>query len=98
MVLFLAYGLNDIKAASGDAQLFGAAYRRVLEELKESLPDTKIYVNSILPVTKEVVEEDGLYGNIPDYNRKLMDTEDGIHMASEYYGEWVNHMAEAAEL
>ena len=118
-VLFLAYGLNDIKAASGDAQLFGAAYRRVLEELKESLPDTKIYVNSILPVTKEVVEEDGLYGNIPDYNRKLMEiceeegvtfldngslvkdeyyTEDGIHMASEYYGEWVNHMAEAAEL
>ncbi len=118
-VLFLAYGLNDIKAASGDAQLFGAAYRRVLEELKESLPDTKIYVNSILPVTKEAVEEDGLYGNIPDYNRKLMEiceeegvtfidngslvkdeyyTEDGIHMASEYYGEWVNHMAEAAEL
>ena len=91
----------------------------MLEELKESLPDTKIYVNSILPVTKEVVEEDGLYGNIPDYNRKLMEiceeegvtfldngslvkdeyyTEDGIHMASEYYGEWVNHMAEAAEL
>ena len=25
-------------------------------------------------------------------------TEDGIHLASDYYGEWVNHMAEAAEL
>ena len=25
-------------------------------------------------------------------------TEDGIHMTSDYYGEWVNHMAEAAGL
>ena len=25
-------------------------------------------------------------------------TEDGIHMTSDYYGEWVNHMAEAAKL
>ncbi len=118
-VLFLAYGLNDIKAASGDAEIFGAAYRRVLDELKEKLPDTKIYVNSILPVKQEVIEEDELYGNIPAYNRKLMElceeegvnfidneslikdeyyTEDGIHLASDYYGEWVNHMAEAAEL
>lgn len=118
-VLFLAYGLNDIKAASGDAEIFEIAYRRVLDELKEKLPDTKIYVNSILPVTQEVVDEDELYGSISDYNKKLMElceeegvtfidngslvkdeyyTEDGIHMTSDYYGEWVNHMAEAAEL
>ena len=118
-VLFLAYGKNDIKAASGDAEIFGAAYRRVLKELKEKLPDTKIYVNSILPVTQEVIDEDELYRNIPEYNRKLMElceeegvtfidnkslvkdeyyTEDGIHMTSDYYGEWVNHMAEATKL
>ena len=110
---------RDIKAASGDAGIFVIAYRRVLDELKEKLPDTKIYVNSILPVTQEVIDEDELYENISDYNKKLMElceeegvtfidngslvkdeyyTEDGIHMTSDYYGEWVNHMAEAAEL
>ena len=118
-VLFLAYGLNDIKAASGDAGIFISAYRHVIDELKEKLPDTKIYVNSILPVTQEVVDENELYGNISKYNKKLMElceeegvtfidngslvkdeyyTEDGIHMTSDYYGEWVNHMAEVAEL
>lgn len=118
-VLFLSYGLKDIEAASGDAKVFTIAYRRVLEELKEKLPETEIYVNSILPVTQEVIDEDGLYGNIPQFNKELSQlceeegvtfidngglvkdeyyTEDGIHMTAEYYTEWVNHMAEAAEL
>ncbi len=118
-VLFLSYGLKDIEAASGDAGIFVIAYRRVLEELKEKLPETRIYVNSILPVTQEVIDEDELYGNIPQFNEELSElceeegvtfidngslvkdeyyTEDGIHMAAEYYAEWVNHMAEAAEL
>lgn len=118
-VLFLSYGQKDIEAASGDAGIFKIAYRRVLEELKEKLPETRIYVNSILPVTQEVIDEDELYGNSPQFNTELLElceeegvtfidngslvkdeyyTEDGIHMTADYYVEWVNHMAEAAEL
>ena len=118
-VLFLAYGMNDIKAARGNAKAFAKAYKAVLERLKESLPDTRIYVNSILPVRQSVIDENEWYGNIGEYNKKLealcekedvtfIDngslvkeeyyTEDGIHMQPDYYTEWVNHMAEVADL
>lgn len=118
-MLFLAYGMNDIKAARGNAKAFAKAYKAVLERLKESLPDTRIYVNSILPVRQSVIDENEWYGNIGEYNKKLealcekedvtfIDngslvkeeyyTEDGIHMQPDYYTEWVNHMAEVADL
>ncbi len=118
-VLFLCYGLKDVEAASGNAQVFAMAYKNVLDTLKSSLPETRIYVNSVLPVSQAVIDENELYGSIPDYNEELeklcqeeevtfIDNsslvkdeyymEDGIHMTSEYYTEWVNHMAEAAEL
>ncbi len=118
-VLFLSYGLNDIEAASGDADVFIKAYRKVLDQLKEQLPDTKIYINSILPVRKTVVEEDEQYEMIPQYNKELMALceeeqivfidntsfvkdedyqEDGIHVTEDYYTDWVDRMAETAEL
>lgn len=118
-VLFLCYGLQDVEAASGNAEIFAMAYKDVLSTLKEKLPETRIYVNSILPVRQDVIEENEQYDCILEYNKKLEELcgeegvtfidnsslvkdeyyqEDGIHMTSEYYTEWVNQMAEIAEL
>lgn len=70
-VLFLSYGINDIEASSGSASVFADAYRSVLDKLKEELPDTKLCVNSILPVKQSAIDENPLYGSISRYNQEL---------------------------
>ena len=118
-VLFLSYGMNDVGAQNGDADGFIKAYRPVIRDLKKSLPDTKIYVNSILPAAQTAIDQNSVYAEIPKFNQKLKklcekekvtfidNTDlvkqeyyagDGIHMSTGYYKEWVNHMAEVAEL
>ena len=118
-VLFLSYGMNDVGAQNGEADGFIKAYRPVIRDLKKSLPDTKIYVNSILPTAQIAIDQNSVYAKIPEFNQKLKklcekekvtfidNTElvkqeyyagDGIHMSTGYYKEWVNHMAEVAEL
>lgn len=100
-VLFLAYGMNDVEATRGNAKAFAKAYKAVLERLKESLPDTRIYVNSILPVKQSVIDENEWYGNIDQYNEKLealCEKEDvtfidnGSLVKEEYYTEDGIHM------
>ena len=118
-VLFLSYGMNDVGAQNGDADGFIKAYRPLIRDLKKSLPDTKIYVNSILPAAQTAIDQNSVYAEIPKFNQKLKklcekekvtfidNTDlvkqeyyagDGIHMSTGYYKEWVNHMAEVAEL
>lgn len=118
-VLFLSYGMNDVGAQNGDADGFVKAYKPVIKELKKSLPDTKIYVNSILPAAQTAIDQNSVYAKIPEFNQKLKKlcekenvtfidntdlvkqeyyANDGIHMSTSYYKEWVNHMAEVAEL
>ncbi len=70
-VLFLSYGINDIVASSGSASVFTEAYREILDKLKEELPETKLCVNSILPVRQPVIDKNPLYGNISRYNQEL---------------------------
>ena len=69
--LFLAIGTNDLKAARGNADTFEEDYRSVLQEIEKALPDTEIYINSILPVQSKVIEENSDYGNIPEFNERL---------------------------
>ena len=118
-VLFLSYGMNDVGAQNGDADGFIKAYRPVIRDLKKSLPDTKIYVNSVLPAAQTAIEQNAVYAKIPEFNQKLKKlcekekvifidntdlvkqeyyADDGIHMSTGYYKEWVNHMAEVAQL
>ena len=70
-VLFLSYGMNDVGAQNGDADGFIKAYRPVIRDLKKSLPDTKIYVNSILPTAQIAIDQNSVYAKIPEFNQKL---------------------------
>ncbi len=103
-VLFLAYGMNDVEAVRGDADAFQDNYRPIIEDLKKSLPDTKIYINSILPAAQSAIDRNEWYGNIPEFNQKLkelcekervtfIDNTDLVK--SEYYADDGIHMAPA---
>lgn len=70
-VLFLVLGVNDAAMEGGNADAFGEDYKAFLEQVKGTLPDTKIYVNSILPVQAQAIEEASGLARIPEYNGKL---------------------------
>ena len=100
--LFLAYGMNDMKVT--DQESFLAAYRGILEDLKQSLPDTDIYVNCILPVRQQTAETELAYANISQYNEGLKSLCEGLKVTfidnadlvkEEYYADDGIHMAPA---
>lgn len=69
--IFLSYGMNDLEALNGDAKKFAEAYKPVIEELKKALPDTKIYVNCVLPTTQGAIKSKPVYAKVPEYNKEL---------------------------
>ena len=62
---------KKIEEQNGNASGFVKAYKNVIEDLKESLPDTKIYVNCILPAAQSAIETRPLFANVPKFNQKL---------------------------
>lgn len=71
--LFLAFGTNDMELYNGDTKGFIEAYRVKIQKLQEALPDTPIYINSILPVLPSAIEQVPALGYYPDFNQALAD-------------------------
>ena len=101
-VLAERYGMNDMKVT--DQESFLAAYRGILEDLKQSLPDTDIYVNCILPVRQQTAETEPAYANISQYNEGLKSLCEELKVTfidnadlvkEEYYADDGIHMAPA---
>ncbi|MCI8504031.1 MAG: SGNH/GDSL hydrolase family protein [Dorea sp.] len=70
-VIFLLLGSNDAALEDGSAAIFEEEYAAFLNQVKDRLPDTKIYVNSILPVQQKAIEEAEGLADIPEYNERL---------------------------
>ena len=70
-VIFLLLGANDAALEDGSAAIFEEEYAAFLSQVKDRLPDTKIYVNSILPVQQKAIEEAEGLADIPEYNERL---------------------------
>lgn len=81
--VFFVFGTNDMEICEGDSAKFIEAYRRQIERLKAGLPDAAVYINSILPATKEAVEETPSYAYCGQFNEALqaMCKEDGYTYA-----------------
>lgn len=77
--VFFVFGTNDMEICEGDSQKFIEAYRRQIARLKAGLPDAAVYINSILPATKEAVKETPSYAYCGQFNEALqaMCQEDG---------------------
>ena len=41
------------------------------EHVKKALPDTKIYVNCVLPTTQAAIKIKPVYAKVPEYNKEL---------------------------
>ncbi len=67
--LFLCYGLNDVSVGYWNSpQEYEKEYQEILIQLKELLPNTEIYVNSILPAQAAGLAVQSAWGNIPEYS------------------------------
>ncbi len=70
--IFLCYGLNDVGLGIyPTGEDYATEYKTQVESLQEGLPDTTIYVCSILPATGEGLEADSDYPRIDEYNEAL---------------------------
>lgn len=70
-VLFLAYGANDLLSWNGNVDGYIAAYSNVLKSISSSLPNTKICVNSILPVSDDAAEKKPAFKYEKEFNSRL---------------------------
>lgn len=80
--IFLCYGLNDIGIGFWPvAEDYAVDYAKQVELLYEKLPDTTVYVNSILPAVGEGLNADPDYPRFGEYNEALaaMCKEKGWH-------------------
>ena len=69
-VIILHFGLNTM-GSKAQAQPFINEYEKQIKVLQKKLPKTKIYVDSILPVSKGAIKQSPEYKNIGYYNTKL---------------------------
>lgn len=80
-MLFLCYGLNDIKEGDITAEKFADYYKERINYIQKELPNTKIFVNSVFPVTRSAIEENKTLGQIEQYNEKLREVCDSKQIA-----------------
>ena len=66
--IFLMIGVNDIKRGTPN-EYIAANYRRIVEKVKAVSPRTKVYLQSVLPVTESVLAD--IYAKIK--NDKIRD-------------------------
>lgn len=69
--VFLAYGLNDFEYFRGDVERFKEEYREVVKKLKEGLPESEIYINTLLPVQPNAVARNKYYNQLDNFNEAI---------------------------
>ena len=68
--IFFTYGINDIECYSDSAR-FIEEYESVIDLVKSKLPNTNIYICSILPVQSFSLAQQPNYANIDKWNTDL---------------------------
>ena len=71
-ILFLSFGMNDLEYWHGNEKRFGAVYEEKLVQLQERFPDTKVFVNLILPISSQAIAKNAVYGKWNEFNRELI--------------------------
>lgn len=67
--LFLCYGLNDISIGYWKTkEEYITALDQVIQKLHKELPNTTVYISSILPARDPAFERSKLWRQIPDFN------------------------------
>lgn len=72
--IYIMFGMNDILTGESSKE-FVKNYRELIQAIKDNLPDSNIYIQSILPVSPKVKDKKPLLTNenVDDFNQALMD-------------------------
>ncbi len=70
-VLFLSYGANDLLSWNGNVDGYINAYANTLNYISSVLPNTRICVNSILPVSEQAMSKNSAYTYQNEFNTRL---------------------------
>lgn len=77
--VFIMLGSDDMLMPVDDPkELFRNDLTKFINKIKEELPDSKIYIQSITPVTQEALELESRYEKIDDYNDLLKELADKL--------------------
>lgn len=68
--IFLTYGLNDIQIYKNTSD-FIKEYEKIITDIQNRLPNTKIYVNSIFRVGNKVLINSPSFKNVPAFNAAI---------------------------
>ena len=72
-VFFLSFGANDLEIYNGDSSAFIDAYRVKVKQIQNALPDTAIYINSILPIQQSAIDQNPALAYYDSFNQALRD-------------------------
>ena len=70
-VFFLSFGANDLEIYNGDSSEFIAAYKEKIDQIKAALPETPIYINSILPIQQSAIDQNPALAYYDSFNQAL---------------------------
>ena len=67
----MAYGMNDLLLFNGDSKKFINQYEKLINEVKKGLPNTEIYICSVLPVEQKAINKKSAFKQYTDFNIDL---------------------------
>jgi len=72
-LLVLAYGINDMNTKDlwPDLESYIAELNEIMEHLTQLLPDTYIYVQSIIPTDETGIETSPTWAQVPEWNAAI---------------------------
>lgn len=70
-VFFLSFGANDLEIYNGDSSAFIAAYKEKIDQIKAALPETPIYINSILLIQQSAIDQNPALAYYDSFNQAL---------------------------
>lgn len=77
--VFIMLGSDDMLMPVDDPKaLFEGELTKLINKIKEEVPDAKIYLQSITPVTQEALNTQQRYKNIDEYNELIKELADKI--------------------
>lgn len=80
--IFLCYGINDVYGGMWtDGKTYASDYLDAVRSIREILPDSTIYISSIMPVTEPALSNSAKWAMIPEFNEEIrkMCEENGVH-------------------
>ncbi len=77
--VFIMLGSIDILMPVDDPkELFRNDLTKLINKIKEDLPDCKVYLQSIIPVTQDALKEDPRYEGLEEYNEIVKEVADKL--------------------